>query len=240
MESKIKRVIDVLMTTSLMCLMAYQVTGEVAHEYIGMLMAALVIVHQILNRKWYGAILKGKYSGFRVFNTITDILLLVSFALTAISGIAMSSYAVPFLYNLINVNTARVMHLAFSYWSLILMGIHLGCHIDMMTAKIPRKVKLIFAILATIIAGYGFHLFLKSNILSYITFKTHFAFLDYDKRGILIFFENIAMLTFFASIAHHIGNILRNISNKKYNKFLPIIFILATVLLGFIDNLVFK
>jgi len=42
--------------------MAYQVTGEVLHEWIGMGMTALVIIHQILNRKWYGAIFKGKYN----------------------------------------------------------------------------------------------------------------------------------------------------------------------------------
>ena len=36
--------------------MAYQVTGEVLHEWIGMGMTALVIIHQILNQKWYGAI----------------------------------------------------------------------------------------------------------------------------------------------------------------------------------------
>jgi hypothetical protein len=42
--------------------MAYQVTGEVLHEWIGMGMTALVIIHQIFNRKWYGAIFKGKHN----------------------------------------------------------------------------------------------------------------------------------------------------------------------------------
>ena len=56
-NTMIKRIVDVCMTVLLLCLMAYQVTGEVLHEWIGMGMTALVIIHQILNRKWYGAIL---------------------------------------------------------------------------------------------------------------------------------------------------------------------------------------
>ena len=53
----IKRCIDVCMIILLLFLMAYQVTGEQAHEWIGMGMTLLVIIHQILNRKWYGAAL---------------------------------------------------------------------------------------------------------------------------------------------------------------------------------------
>ena len=52
-----KRIVDAAMTVLLLCLMAYQVTGEMAHEWTGVSMAVLVIIHQILNRKWYGAAL---------------------------------------------------------------------------------------------------------------------------------------------------------------------------------------
>ena len=64
-----KRTVDAAMTILLLCLMAYQVTGEAAHEWIGMSMTALVIVHQILNRKWYGSLLKGKYNAYRILST---------------------------------------------------------------------------------------------------------------------------------------------------------------------------
>ena len=51
-NSGVKRIVDTIMTVLLLFLMAYQVTGESAHEWIGMGMTALVIVHQILYRKW--------------------------------------------------------------------------------------------------------------------------------------------------------------------------------------------
>lgn len=200
----IKRIIDILMTLILIPLMAYQVTGEAAHEWIGISMVLLVIIHQMLNRKWYAALFKGNYKPFRILSTIINVLLLVSFVLTAISGMSMSNHAVPFLYNLVNVNTARVMHLAFSYWSFILMGLHIGLHIGAMTAMMPKNVKKVLSIVFTIFAGYGFYLFLKSGIINYITFKTHFAFLDYEKTAILVFVENLAMISFFAFMGHNI------------------------------------
>ena len=48
-NNMIRRVIDVCMSVLLLFLMAYQVTGEVLHEWIGIGMTVLVIGHQILN-----------------------------------------------------------------------------------------------------------------------------------------------------------------------------------------------
>lgn len=214
----IKRIIDILMTFILIPLMAYQITGEVAHEWFGISMVSLVIIHQVLNRKWYQGLFKGNYKFFRVFSIIINILLLISFALTAISGVSMNNHAVPFLYGLLNVNTARVMHLAFSYWSFIFMGIHIGMHVNVMTNKIPKNIKNVLTIIFTIISGYGFYLFLKSGIINYITFKTHFAFLDYEKPADLVFLENVAMLIFFAFLAHSIANIVKALGKKENNK----------------------
>ncbi len=58
------------MTVLLLCLMTYQVTGEVLHEWIGIGMTVLVIIHQIHNRKWYGAIFKGKHNALRLTTTV--------------------------------------------------------------------------------------------------------------------------------------------------------------------------
>lgn len=132
----IRRYIDICMTILMLCLMAYQVTGEVFHEWIGIGMTALVIVHQILNRKWYSAIIKGRYTLLRAWILCIDVLLLISFAVNAICGISMSSHAMPFMYGLLPIAFARTMHLALSHWSFIFMGLHIGIHISSMTAGI--------------------------------------------------------------------------------------------------------
>ena len=212
--NNIKRIIDIIMSLILIPLMAYQVTDEAAHEWLGVSMTTIVIVHQILNRKWYAGLFKGNYNSYRILSIIIDVLLIISFALTAVSGISMSNHAVPFLYNLINVNTARVMHLAFSYWSFILMGLHIGMHVNVMISKIKPNIKNVLAIIFMLISGYGFYLFLKSGIINYITFRTHFAFLDYEKEALLVFLENVSMLIFFAFVGHNVSNVIRKVNKK--------------------------
>ena len=196
----LKRIVDTVMTVLLLLLMAYQVTGELAHEWIGMGMAALVIVHQILNRKWYSGLFKGKYNPYRSITTVLNILLMASFILTAFCGMSMSGYAVPFLYGMAPVSFVRRMHLSMSHWAFVLMGLHLGMHIPAMTAglKLTDRTKTILAYIFTCIGGIGLWLFLKNGMPNYLFFRVPFAFLDYDKAGWLVFLENLLMLLFWA------------------------------------------
>ena len=210
-RSEVKRIIDIAMTVLLLCLMAYQVTGEMAHEWIGMGMTVLIIIHQILNRKWYGALFKGKYRPYRILSTTLNILLLLSFLLTAFCGMSMSGYAVPFLYGMAPVSFVRRTHLSMSHWSFVLMGMHLGMHIPMMTAGLKWKgrTKTILAGLFTCIGGIGLYLFLRNGMPDYLFFRVPFAFLDYEKAGWLVFLENLLMLSFWAYIGMQAAQILQ-------------------------------
>ena len=139
--NRIRKIVDAAMTVLLLFLMAYQVTGETAHEWIGMGMTVLVIIHQILNRKWYSALFKGNYNPYRTATTTLNVLLLLCFVLTAFCGMSMSGHAVPFLYGMAPVSFARQMHLSMSHWAFVLMGLHLGMHIPAMTAGLKLNDK---------------------------------------------------------------------------------------------------
>ena len=211
-NNMIKRVVDTAMTVLLLFLMAYQVTGETAHEWIGMGMTVLVIVHQFLNRRWYGALFKGKYNPYRAVTSILNILLLLSFALTAFCGMAMSGHAVPFLYGMAPVSFARSMHLAMSHWAFVLMGLHLGMHIPAMAAgmKLNDRARTILTVIFTFVSGVGLWLFLRNGMPDYLFFRVQFAFLDYEKAGALVLFENLLMLTFWAFAGTQAAHICRN------------------------------
>ena len=68
---------DVAMTVLMPLLMAYSLIGETFHEIIGTLIFILFIIHHMLNRKWSGALFKGRYSPDRVFRTGINALLFV-------------------------------------------------------------------------------------------------------------------------------------------------------------------
>lgn len=242
-NAMIKRIVDVCMTVLLLCLMAYQVTGEALHEWIGIGMTILVILHQILNRKWYGAIFKGKYNPYRIAATVVNIALLLSYVLTAFCGMSMSGHAVPFLYGMMNVSFARRMHLSMSHWAFVLMGMHLGMHIPVMIArmKLADKLRMVLSALLCIVAGIGLFLFIKNGMPGYLFFRVPFAFLDYEKAGILVFLENILMLTFWAYIGTQVAVLCRNSQMKneeKKNPLLPVIFIMAAIIIGLVINMI--
>lgn len=85
-ERIIKRVLDIVLTGLLLLLMAMQVTKQLVHEWIGIAMLVLVILHHILNRKYYTAISNGKYTPLRVFQLIVNTLLLLTFHLYSLNG----------------------------------------------------------------------------------------------------------------------------------------------------------
>ena len=233
----LKKLIDIIMTLLLLCLMAYQVTGESFHEWFGIAMTAILVIHHVLNYRWYKSLFKGKYNAYRTVTVIINTLLLAAIALTALCGMAMSGHAVPFLYGFLPVSFARRFHLAMSFWSFILMGMHLGLHVPAMTAgwKLSGKAKTALTLIFAVIAGLGLWLFIKNGIPDYIFFRTPFAFFDYEKSAVLVFLENLAILVFFAFIGAQTAAFVRHekdIAKRKSRRLRAAGFALAAILLG--------
>lgn len=230
-----KRILDICMTVLMLFLMAYQVTGEELHEWIGIGMTVLIICHQVLNRRWYASLFKGKYNPYRVLTVCVDILLLAAFALTAFCGMSMSGYAVPFLYGMAGVSFSRSMHLAMSHWAFVLTGLHIGLHLPAMIRKIKAEKWLRTLLSACFVcaAGYGLFLFIRSKMTDYMLFRVIFAFLDYEKAAVLVILENLMMLLFWAFTGMQAAEMC--MSRGQGKKLLrPALLILAAVLIGIV------
>lgn len=222
-KMKVKMMIDLLMTVFLLMLMAYQITGEILHEWLGAGMTVLFLMHNLLNIRWYGDLLKGKYKPLRILRTVINFLVLAAMLALAYSGIVMSRH----VFSAFPINggmaTARVMHLAGSYWGFVLMSVHLGFHWGMvisMSCKFSggkKSVVLpwILRLIAVLIAGYGAVCFYQSGILSYMFLKVEFAFLDYEKNVVFIFTEYMAMMGLWVFIAYYISKVLGRLSTPK-------------------------
>ena len=59
-QRKIKIVIDIAITVLLLALMSYELIGAATHEWLGISIFLLFILHHVLNRKWLGSMGKGK------------------------------------------------------------------------------------------------------------------------------------------------------------------------------------
>ncbi len=69
-----------------------------------------------------------------------------------------------------------------------------------------------------IVAGVGLSLFIKNGMPDYLFFRVPFAFLDYEKAGILVFLENILMILFWAFIGTEVAILCRSSQMKTKEK----------------------
>ena len=134
----IRMIVDFAMTVILLLQMGYLRIGETVHEWLGITMFVLFIVHHLLNRRWIAEIFHGKYSPFRVFQTALVVLLFLTMIGSAVSGIMVSKHVFTFM-DIGHISFARNLHMLCGYWNFVLMSLHLGLHWIMITGMISRQ-----------------------------------------------------------------------------------------------------
>ncbi len=223
-KTKCKLAVSAFMTLAMPILMAYELVGAVAYEWIGVGIFAAFIVHQILNAAWYKNLFKGKYTVSRTVELTVDILLFASMAGLMVSGILLSRYVFDFLPIRGGKSFARMLHLLSSYWGFILMSAHLELHWSMIMGIVRKALKLsarsktriwILRIAALLIYGFGIFAFAKHNIASYLFLQSRFAFFDYRQPVALFLAENLSIMGLFICISHYLSRILNKINIVK-------------------------
>lgn len=89
--------LDLAMTVLLLLLMARQITGEDAHEWLGAAMFVLWLLHHLLNRRWYAGLAKGAWTPMRAVQLACDLLLLAAMLGTMVSAVVLSRQVFGFL-----------------------------------------------------------------------------------------------------------------------------------------------
>lgn len=209
----VKISIDFIMTIILLLLMARQITGESAHEWLGAGMMVLWVFHHVLNGKWYGSLFKGKYTFYRVLQVVTDIAVLLSMFGLMISGIILSREVFAFLPISGKVAFARSLHVPSAFWGFVLMAFHLGLHWNMILGMVRRMtgpvssvpVRIGLRIAAAGVAVYGVYAFMKNEFTSYMFLKSSFVFFDFEKPTALFFIEYVAIMGLFIYLAHYVS-----------------------------------
>ncbi len=218
----VKLCVDIGMTFILLLLMTYELVGQAAHEWLGIGMFVLFVVHHILNGRWSKRLLKGKYTPLRVWQTTLVLLIFVSMISSMISGVILSRHALAFLPISGGRSFGRSLHMLAAYWGFALMSLHLGFHWNMMmgiAGKMRKNSSLVrtwtLRILAIAIAAYGVYAFVKRDIGNYMLLRIQFVFFDFDEPFALFLLDNIAVMGVFVWIGHYLTEILKWSSRKK-------------------------
>lgn len=218
----IKIGLDLVMTILLLVLMARQLTGDSAHEWLGAGMFLLWIFHHILNSGWHRRLGKGAYLPFRRLQTVVNLFLFLSMAGTVVSAVFLSREVFAFLPISGGIALARSMHVFCGFWGFVLMSLHLGLHWNMILGMMrnaagPVKSKVLRTVLkasGALIAAYGLYAFIKNQIPSYLFLTSSFVFFDFERPLPLFFTEYLAIMGLLVFLAHYGGNMVQRLKKK--------------------------
>lgn len=215
-------VIDVSMTVLMLIAMAYYITGNTIHETVGVVLLVLFIVHNILNRRWYKTILKGKYNLRRILSILVIILFLVSMAAVMISSVPISREIFP---NIITNNDMILLqiHVMTSYWVFIFMSIHIGLSwgtiinaMRKMTgiSSTSRIRNILLRGIAVLIVVYGVQSSFEREMLSKLTIYNPFGW--YSSESTMQFLiDYLSMMGIYISGTHYALKFVRNNEKRK-------------------------
>ena len=138
---RLRMTIDITMTILSIILMGgnYLFPADIVHEILGVGLFVLWGVHIALNRRWYGAIFRGKYNPYRVMQTVINCCILICTIFLMISGIILSNHIFTFLNIQGGLGFARIAHLLASHWYYLFMSLHIGLHVRVITNKMHHS-----------------------------------------------------------------------------------------------------
>ncbi|MBR1615709.1 MAG: DUF4405 domain-containing protein [Treponema sp.] len=234
---KLRIPLDITMTALSVILMGGTVLfpDDKVHQILGMALLALWAAHIALNRKWYGAVSKGKYNPYRIMQTVVNFGILLCAILLAVSGMMMAWF-VPETVS-VPLGFARTAHLVGSHWYYIFMCAHLGMHTSVIFSRIKTKRaeaaeareggfdrlnhrrtsvrKIIFRVFVALVCAYGVYAFIERGIAKYMFFRQPFFFLDLERGYLLFAADYISILVLVATAAHWLGKVLRALDSGR-------------------------
>lgn len=236
--NKIRLPLDIMMTLVSIVLMGgnFLFPADIVHEILGVGLFVLWGVHIALNRRWYGAIFKGKYNPYRIMQTVINCCILICTIFLMISGIILSNQLFTFLGIEKGLGFARIAHLLASHWYYLFMSLHIGLHVGMITNKMrhpapinchpelvsgsstnemPKQVrhdklhKIIPRIILALFCAYGLYAFIARGVWKYLILRQQFFFFDLERGYILFAMDYISIIILFATILHLIASRLK-------------------------------
>lgn len=220
----IKICVDAAMAVLFLLLMGYHLLDGAAHEWIGISLFALFLVHNALNYKWYLALFRGKYGAVRILQTIINILLWAAMICCIVSAMCISAYAFPWTHT--DMTIGRKLHLGATVWAFLLTSLHLGLHWSYfvgMAKKIAKPservaviLKWAFRAIILVVSLYAATVFSARNYLADMSFTVEFKFIsdaDYTKSVAQYFFESLSVMALFTAIGYYLKKAVMNILN---------------------------
>lgn len=219
----LKRSIDAVMYILFLLLMGEYVLRGAVHEWMGISLGILFIVHNLLNYKWYKTLLKGKFNAVRTVQLVINILLLAAMLFCMISGILISQHIFA-VGNGETIEFGRHLHLVSTAWAFVLMNFHLGLHWSMLSSvskkicgneNVKKAIHIICCVFTAALFVYGVYQFADrrfwEELFNLIDYQKEY---DYSKTLFAYFIESVVMSVPFIATAHYGNKLLKRKTHR--------------------------
>ena len=216
MKKNLRIIIDIIMFILFIILMGYHITGNKAHEILGVITFVFFILHHIVNIKWYKTLFKGKYNFYRVFQIIIDTFLFVAMIGIIVSSIIISSNVFSF-FNIKTTMFARNLHMISTSWAFVLMAIHLGLHLNIMLSKFTKKMKnstfeYVYYLIMALFIIFGIYSFIDNELFKDMFLVNKFKFFDYQESPYIYYLKTLFIILSISLITYIILKIVKRSS----------------------------
>ncbi|MDR1871392.1 MAG: DUF4405 domain-containing protein [Deltaproteobacteria bacterium] len=163
---------------------------------------------------------KGLRSQKRLARLFVNSLLILAAIPVLATGLAQSKYILSFL-DLSGGSALRQTHAVLAYWSLVLIGVHVGLNWSVVWAFIRKKlninekrplIKRFDLLILLLIVIYGVKSFIDRNMLNKLFKGYSYDFWDPERYKIFLFFEYASILIFLVVLTNVL---VRLTSNRK-------------------------
>ncbi len=210
-KARLKVGVDMAMTLLMLGQMGYHMMDNRMHEWTGIALILLFILHHALNLGWHRTLFQGQYSTRRILMTVIDALLILTMLVVAVSAVFVSRNAFDFL-DLHLRATGRRIHMPATMWFFVLIGLHMGLHLQtMLSARRKQSAMAIWLgrLAAALVFAYGAYEFIARELYMDLFMLREFAFLDYGEPLIGFIAAYAAITAAWALLSYTISCALR-------------------------------
>lgn len=216
--------LDFVMTILILLAVSFRITGDIAHEWIGIGVYVLFVVHNVLNKHWHTQLLKKrkKYSFNYILYTTVNLTLIIIMSIVFVTGILQSRSVLAF-WDLKGGMLIHEIHSTTAYWGYVLISIHIGLHWSLIKTQMFKRLladrhKYLFTSLffcgGVAIAIGGVWAFIERDIYSKLFLRMPFDF--WNQSALLFIVYYILIMGLFVWLTHYVLKMIR--FGKKYKE----------------------
>ncbi len=217
MTLRVRLILDFASLALVVLCLAYWWLDNLSHELFGTALFALVIVHNVFNRRWYSKVARNLGDGPKLLNGVTIACLATAITVMLVSSVLISRDLFPML-SLDGAFAVREIHMFAAYWLLMILAFHLGTRWTLVMnvfrgafgierTNILRSAAL--RLLTFAAALWGIHSTVDMGFGSKLMLTYTLDMWDFNESSLGFFLNYGSIVCLYAAVTHYVLSMMR-------------------------------